>query len=399
VACWCALLAGDAGAHGGQRIVPVTLALESASRQWELRFSLDVALLFGGAVAVDRAWLGAQSEGDLDALAGDARKFLEDGYRLAIGGEEVPLDLQFPGLAELRDPAYDNGEPSGHIAVVASGAWPAPGGDVVVSLADEAIPAVVTTVVDGRALRRLAVLLGGESKAVTTLASLPAPPPGDVAGGPGDAVTAPAAGGDPGVPEEGGPGRLPGDELFPGEGDDVVLAGAGWGDVASGWTHVFGRGYGHWLLALAVFLGARRVALMWARWAAAAAGAAVVVVSGLAWAGRGPEVVAALAAAVLLADVAAGVRVPRPVGPLLFGVAGGAHAAGTSALFGGGGAREFTAAVEAGVHLGHAAVVFGCFVVAGWAWDRPGYRQKFARPLGAAGALAALACAAVAARG
>jgi hypothetical protein len=209
-------------------------------------------------------------------------------------------------------------------------------------------------------------------------------------------MTAPAAGGDPGAPEEGGPGRLPGDELFPVEGDDVVLAGAGWGDVAFGWTHVFGRGYGHWLLALAVFLGARRVALMWARWAAAVAGAAVVVVSGLAWAGRGPEVVAALAGAVLLAEVAAGVRVPRPVGLLLFGVAGGAHAAGTSALFGGGGAREFTAAVEAGVHLGQAAVVFGCFVVAGWAWDRTGYQRRFARPLAVAGALAALASAAAA---
>jgi hypothetical protein len=80
----------------------------------------------------------------------------------------------------------------------------------------------------------------------------------------------------------------------------------------------------------------------------------------------------------------------------MLAVAGGAHAAGTAALFGGAGARPFTAAIEAGVQLGHAAVVFGCFVAAGWAWGRPGYKQRFARLLGAAGALAALACAAAA---
>lgn len=366
----------EAGAHG-QRVLPVFIdVLSGESIRIDVSFD---AMFVRAAEPVDRAWFTGLSEREIGELAGDAERFLRTMLSFEMGGRRLDLEAVAPDIQQLRDPGFDNGEPEGHFMVSFSGALDPSGGPLTMTLEEMAnMPSVVATVtLDGKPRRRPVVAITGETRPVCDVPALPGEVGGMVAAEAGEPGFVPPVSED-GVPVGEGIERLPQPEVR--------------AFVELGWRHVMPRGWDHWLLAMVVFsvaVGWRALLLQWGVLAAGSLAGSLVVVPALAgvpeWAGL---------AVIALLGVEGALPGRASVKPWRLGalfVLGFTHsdvfAAGTPSAAG----RAATLGYASGVEFAHAVLLFGGFVLLGWAWSEAWYSRRVLRPLSAAAAVGTVA--------
>ena len=90
-------------AHGhGQRVISALVGISTETPPtFEITYSFDVAMLFDGAVPVDRAWVNSQPKADLEAIAADTEEYLTGMVSWRFGGDEVSGMFAFPDFAHL----------------------------------------------------------------------------------------------------------------------------------------------------------------------------------------------------------------------------------------------------------------------------------------------------------
>lgn len=358
--------------HGGQRIVPMLVEVESEAGAFRVRYSFDVGLLLEG-VSVDREWLAAQTVADLQAIADDASVKLREWFVFSVGGEAAEGVYLFPDLDLLADPEFDNGEPPGHLLVESDVAFGAGGGAVLLGLAEDAPGTVVTKVVDGKTMRRPDVILPGEERALLSVEAY--------GGGEADAPAADAeVVGDAEV-DAVGEMTIPDEvmEAIESVADEPVEADR-WVLLHDGFWHVWSWWGGHLLLAVALFLGCRGWRDVGAQFGALATGAVAAVLIGVGFQGIWTEWVFIGLIVALAADAGCGDEV-RPWRLALALAVGFIHGAGQMGQAGDWleGSGEMMPVVMGPV-LGDAVLLWLAFVVFGWGWGISWFGAKVRRP-------------------